>query len=168
MNITKLNRELANRDLSPEIVKILEQIEAYMGERGLEDLQDRFQTRRDPAAAFPSDNRPGGIGGTVPINVIPNSGGPGFCCETVIAVAHGTRGRGGLGQVLRSLREHLISCANPHAGLATKTAILVYDVERRPLFWESKLDIYCHQRVNGVQFVKCFWDGKTLHVAQWT
>lgn len=168
MNITKLNREYAPRDLPQEVMDMLRRIEVYIAERGLDDLQNRFRDRRDPAAAYPSENRPSGIGGTTPINVIPNSGGPGFCCETVIAVAHGTRGQGGIGQVLRSLREHLISCPNPHAGLATKTAVLIYDVERRQLFWESKLDVNAHQRINGVQFVKCFWDGTALHVAQWT
>lgn len=164
MNITRFNRDYANRDLPSEVVDMLKRIEAYIAECGLADLQDRLQTPRDPAGSYPIGDSPGGIGGSTPINVIPNFGGTGFCCETVLAVAHGTRGRGGLGQVLRSLREHLISCANPHAGLATKTAILIFDVDRRPLFWESKLDLEAHKRVNGVRFVKCFWDGQSLQI----
>jgi len=152
------------RDLSKETVDLLDRIETHLSDFGVEDLQRRIIDRHDSADGLPVSRRPGMPGSGHPINVIPNSGSGGVCCDTVLAVAHGTRGPGGLGQVLRSLREHLIICANPLSGLATKTAILIYDVDVRRLFWESKPDLEAHRAINGVVFVKCYWDGKRLNV----
>ena len=151
-------------DLPTEVIATLKRVEGFLFENGLEALQRAFisSARNEDGIAYP--RIPGGIGSTAPLNFIPNSGLPGICCRTVLAVAHGTRGKEGLGQVLRALRRHLIACAHPTAGLSTKTAVLVYDTERRSLFWDSRPDFEIHSQVNRVLFVKCFWDGRTLNV----
>lgn len=97
------------------------------------------------------------------VNVIPsNPAGKVMCCNLAIAIAHGSRGIGGLGQVIQQLRSHLICCANAQKGLSTKTVLIIYDKEDKRVFWESKRDFQAHMLRNGVNFIRLHWDGKQL------
>jgi hypothetical protein len=97
------------------------------------------------------------------VNVIPsNPTGISMCCNLAIVVAHGSRGRGGLGQVMQQLRRHLIYCADAQKGLSTKTVLIIYDKEDTRVFWESRRDIQAHILRNRVSFIRLHWDGKQL------
>ena len=77
-----------------------------------------------------------------------------ICCNLALAIAKGTRGNGGLGQVLQQVRQHLIYCAGNHSAMSTKNVIIIYDKEDTRAFWESKRDFFSHQNCNGVSFVR--------------
>lgn len=97
------------------------------------------------------------------VNVIPsNPGGKVMCCNLAIAIAHGSRGIGGLCQVIQQLRSHLICCADAQKGLSTKTVLIIYDKEDTRVFWESKRDFQAHMLRNGVTYIRLHWDGKKL------
>ena len=97
------------------------------------------------------------------VNVIPsNPTGISMCCNLAIAIAHGSRGRGGLCQVMRQLRRHLICCADARKGTSTKTVLIVYDKEDQRVFWESKHDFQAHMLLSSVSFIRLYWDGKQL------
>jgi hypothetical protein len=111
-----------------------------------------------------------GIDGLLPlidptpmVNVIPsNPAGKFMCCNLAIAIAHGSRGIGGLCQVIQQLRSHLICCADTQKGLSTKTVLIIYDKEDKRVFWESKRDFQAHMLRNGVSFIRLHWDGNQL------
>ncbi|WP_143473865.1 hypothetical protein [Limnohabitans sp. G3-2] len=87
------------------------------------------------------------------VNVIPsNPSGKFMCCNLAIAIAHGSRGIGGLCQVIQQLRSHLICCADAQKGLSTKTVLIIYDKEDKRVFWESKRDFQAHMLRNGVTY----------------
>jgi hypothetical protein len=97
------------------------------------------------------------------VNVIPsNPAGKFMCCNLAIAIAHGSRGIGGLCQVIQQLRSHLICCADAQKGLSTKTVLIIYDKEDKRVFWESKRDFQAHMLRNGVTFIRLHWDEKQL------
>ena len=97
------------------------------------------------------------------VNVIPsNPAGKFMCCNLAIAIAHGSRGIGGLCQVIQQLRSHLICCADAQKGLSTKTVLIIYDKEDTRVFWESKRDFQVHILRNRVTFIRLHWDGKQL------
>ena len=142
----------AYADLAPLIAAI----EKLLLEKGMEATQQKL-SNESKDGSLPS------IDPTAMVNVIPsNPNGIFMCCNLAIAIAHGSRGRGGLGQVMQQLRRHLICCADARKGLSTKTVLIIYDKEDKRVFWESKLDIQAHMLRNGVSFIRMHWDGKQL------
>jgi hypothetical protein len=150
-------------DLSDQVRSILDMVAKEIAEDGLPGLQDKSMSGWPQGVRGSGMGEPGkACGGS--INVIPSNSTHGVCCPTLLAISAGTRGRGGLGQVLRQIRSHLIKCTNPGSGYATKSAILVFDKDDRRLFWENRLDWETQNIVNQVQFVKAYWDGHKLAV----
>jgi hypothetical protein len=97
------------------------------------------------------------------VNVIPsNPAGKVMCCNLAIVIAHGSRGAGGLCQIIQQLRRHLICCADAKKGLSTKTVLIIYDKEDKRVFWESKRDFQAHILHNSVSFIRLHWDGNQL------
>lgn len=135
--------------------KMIKKLEARLENIGISELQ---------CSIFNDLNRTEiNLGGNSKINTIPaNPDARGYCCRVVLAIAAGTRGRGGISQVMQQLRSHLIQCTNPSNGYSTKLAVLIYDKEDKRVFWESKRDFLTQLNVNGVEFVRYFWNGKRL------
>jgi hypothetical protein len=132
-------------------------IEKLLIEKGLEATQRQLINECNEESAIAAEA--GGM-----INVIPSSvHGQTICCNLALAIAHGSRGPGGLCQVLQQVRSHLIYCADARSGLATNTVLIVYDKEDNRVFWENKRDFIAHADHNGVIFVRLFWDGKRLY-----
>jgi|APGre2960657373_1045057.scaffolds.fasta_scaffold40813_3 hypothetical protein len=135
---------------------LINAVEELLIDKGMEATQ-RLLTSEGIACAFPSNSS------NVTVNVIPNESiEKVMCCNLLIAIAHGSRGIGGLCQVMQQLREHLICCADAKHGISTKTAIIIYDKEDKRVFWESKRDFIAHMICNGVNFVRLYWNGKKL------
>ncbi len=149
--------ETSDSRASNKVLKLLiSDIEKLLLEKGIEATQHQLYSENIEGSLSSIDP-------TAMVNVIPsNPTGIVMCCNRVIAIAHGTRGRGGLGQVMQQLRRHLICCADPRQGLSTKTALIIYDKEDERVFWESRRDFQTHMMRNGVTFVRLNWDGKQL------
>lgn len=163
MRKEKIFENQAMSDLSEQARSILDMVAWEIAEDGLPSLQDKLMSGWPHEVWGPQMGEPGmSVGGS--FNVIPTNGSYGVCCPTLLAIAVGTRGRGGLGQVLRQIRSHLIKCTNPGSGYATKSVVLVFDKDDRRLFWENRLDWETQNIVNQVQFVKAYWDGQKLAV----
>jgi hypothetical protein len=138
------------------LAPLIAAIEKLLLDKGMEATQ-RYLSNEINIGSLPS------IEPTVMINVIPsNPTGIFMCCNLAIAIAHGSRGSGGLGQVMQQLRRHLICCADAKKGLSTKTVLIIYDKEDKRVFWESKRDFQAHMLRNGVSFIRLHWDGKQL------
>ena len=149
--------------LSEQARSILDRVAREIAKDGLPSLQDNLMSSW-PDGDWASPMGEPGVPDGGSINVIPSNGIHGVCCPTLLAIAVGTRGRGGLWQVLRQIRSHLIKCRNPGSGYATTSVILVFDKDDRRLFWENRLDWETQNIVNRVQFVKAYWDGRKLSV----
>lgn len=144
------------RAASAALAPLITAIEKLLLEKGMEATQQHL-SNESKDGSLPS------IDPTAMVNVIPSStNGIFMCCNLAIAIAHGSRGRGGLGQVMQQLRRHLICCADAKKGLSTKTVLIIYDKEEKRVFWESKRDIQAHMLRNGVSFIRLHWDGKQL------
>lgn len=149
-------------DYMPRDVRhMIEALRRLLDEFGFDEFHGGILTGEwGPFRPQKSINPTGEAGGA--INVIPAIGAPGLCCPTLLAVARGTRGPLGLGQVMRQIRAHLIQCSNPLSGHATKTVVLVFDKYERRTFWESRMDWETHNAFSGVQFIKAYWNGHSL------
>ena len=148
----KIDPRVASAALAPLIAAI----EKLLLEKGMEATQQHL-SNESKDGSLPS------IDQTSMVNVIPsNPNGIFMCCNLAIAIAHGTRGRGGLGQVMQQLRRHLICCADAKKGLSTNTVLIIYDKEDKRVFWESRRDFQAHILRNGVSFIRLLWDGKHL------
>ena len=144
------------RAVSAALAPLIAAIENLLLEKGMEATQQHL-SNESKVGTLPS------IDPTVMVNVIPsNPTGIFMCCNLAIAIAHGSRGRGGLGQVMQQLRRHLICCADAKKGLSTKTVLIIYDKEDKRVFWESKRDFQAHMLRNGVSFIRLHCDGKQL------
>ena len=138
------------------LATLIAALEKLLLDKGMEATQQHLSNEINNGS-LPS------IDPTVMINVIPsNPTGIFMCCNLAIAIAHGSCGRGGLGQVMQQLRRHLICCADAKKGLSTKTVLIIYDKEDKRVFWESKRDLQAHMLRNGVSFIRLHWDGKQL------
>ena len=141
---------------SAALAPLIAAIQKLFREKGMEAIQHQL-SNENKNGALPS------IDPTAMVNVIPsNPPGIFMCCNLAIAIAHGSRGRGGLGQVMQQLRCHLICCADAKKGLTTKTVLIIYDKEDKRVFWESRRDFQAHMLRNGVSFIRLHWDGKQL------
>ena len=131
-------------------------IEKLLLEKGIEATQQHL-SNESKDGVLPS------VDPSSMINVIPSDPtGLLMCCNLAIAIANGTRGRGGLGQVMQQLRRHLICCADTKNGLSTKTVLIIYDKTDKRVFWESRRDFQTHILRNDVNFICLHWNGKQL------
>ena len=142
--------------VSADLVPVIASIEKLLAEKGMAATQHQLSSEFNDSSLpsiYPAANA----------NVIPsNPTGIFMCCNLAIAIAHGSRGVGGLCQVMQQLRRHLICCADARKGISTKTALIIYDKEDKRVFWESRRDFQVHMLRNGVTFIRLFWDGKKL------
>lgn len=144
------------RAASAALAPLIAAIEKLLLEKGIEATQQQL-SNESKDGSLPS------ISPTAMANVIPsNPNGIFMCCNLAIAIAHGSRGRVGLCQVMQQLRRHLICCADARKGLSTKTVLIIYDKEDKRVFWESRRDFQAHMLLNGVTFIRLHWDGKQL------
>jgi hypothetical protein len=151
-----MNEIFNPRAESAAFTTLIAAIEKLLIEKGMEATQHHL-SNESKDGSLPS------IYPTAMINVIPsNPSGIFMCCNLAIAIAHGSRGMGGLCQVIQQLRRHLICCADAKNGLSTKTVLIIYDKEDKRVFWESKQDFQAHMLRNGVTFFRLHWDGKQL------
>lgn len=138
------------------LAPLIAAIEKLLIEKGMEATQRQLSSESIDGLLTPIDPTP-------MVNVIPgNPTGKFMCCNLAIAIAHGSRGIGGLCQVIQQLRSHLICCADAQKGLSTKTVLIIYDKEDTRVFWESKRDFQAHMLRNGVTYIRLHWDGKQL------
>jgi hypothetical protein len=138
------------------LAAVISAIEKLLIKKGMEATQHHLSSGGTDGS-FPS------IDPTAMVNIIPNnSNGKLMCCNLAIAIAHGSRGMGGLCQVMQQLRRHLICCADAKKGLSTKTVLIIYDKEDKRVFWESKSDFQAHKLLNCVSFIRLYWDGNQL------
>ena len=148
-----IKAKLFDDEKSSQLLKVISRIESLISDFGFDGLFEEL-TSEDKSNSHHS------IGSSNLINIIPsNSKDPMICCNLALAIAKGTRGNGGLGQVLQQVRQHLIYCAGNHSYMSTKHVIIIYDKEDTRVFWESKRDFLSHKNFNGVTFVRLFWDG---------
>ena len=139
-----------------ELAPLIASIEKLLIAQGMEATQRRLSSESIDGLLPLIDPTP-------MVNVIPsNPAGKFMCCNLAIAIAHGSRGIGGLCQVIQQLRSHLICCADAKKGLSTKTVLIIYDKEDKRVFWESKRDFQAHMLRNGVSFIRLHWDGNQL------
>lgn len=151
-----MNEIFDSKAASAALAPLIAAIEKLLLEKGMEATQQHL-SNESKDGSLPS------IDPTSMANVIPsNPNGLFMCCKLAIAIAHGSRGRGGLGQVMQQLRRHLICCADAKKGLSTKTVLIIYDKEDKRVFWESKRDFQAHMLRNGVSFIRLHWDGMQL------
>lgn len=151
-----MNEIFNSRAVSAAVTTLIAAIEKLLIEKGMEATQHHL-SNESKDGSLPS------IYPTAMVNVIPsNPSGIFMCCNLAIAIAHGSRGKGGLCQVMQQLRRHLIYCADAKKGLSTKTVLIIYDKEDERVFWESKRDFQAHMLRNGVSFIRLHWDGKQL------
>jgi hypothetical protein len=151
-----MNETFYPREKSAALAPLIAAIEKLLTEKGMAATQRQLSSEK--------------IGGLLPlidpipmVNVIPsNPSGKIMCCNLAIAIAYGSRGIGGLCQVIQQLRSHLICCADAQKGLSTKTVLIIYDKEDKRVFWESKRDFLAHMLRNGVTYIRLHWDGKQL------
>lgn len=142
---------------SKHIAALINSLQANLRAFGMEETQYRFSRMLEKEQARCDRSHAG-------ITVIPAwAEGPALCSSTVLAIAYGTKGQGGLTQVLQQLRVHLIECAQPNSGFATQTVLIVYDTENQRTFWESKKDFREHHQLYGVGFIRLYWDGNSLN-----
>ena len=142
--------------VSADLAPLIASIEKLLAEKGMEATQHQLSSECN-YGSLPS------IDPTAMANVIPsNPTGILMCCSLAIAIAHGSRGVGGLCQVMQQLRRHLICCADNKKGLYTKTALIIYDKDDKRVFWENKRDFQTHMARNGVSFIRLHWNGKQL------
>lgn len=138
------------------LAPLIAAIEKLLLEKGMEATQQHLSDETKDGS-LPS------IDPTSMVNVIPsNQNGIFMCCNLAIAIAYGSRGRGGLGQVMQQVRRHLICCADAKKGMSTKTVLIIYDKEDKRVFWESRRDFQAHMMRNGVNFIRLYWDEKQL------
>lgn len=148
-----IKAKLFDDEKSSELLKVISRIESLISDFGFDGLFEEL-TSED------KNNPHHSIGSSNLINMIPsNIKDPMICCNLALAIAKGTRGNGGLGQVLQQVRQHLIYCAGIHSDMSTKNVIIIYDKEDTRSFWESKRDFLSHKNFNDVTFVRLFWDG---------
>ena len=141
---------------SAALAPLIAAIEKLLREKGMEATQHQL-SNENKNGTLPSIDR------TAMVNVIPsNPQGIFMCCNLAIAIANGSRGIGGLGQVMQQLRRHLICCADAKKGLSTKIVLIIYDKEDKRVFWESRRDFQAHMLRNGINFICLHWDGKQL------
>jgi hypothetical protein len=151
-----MNEIFDTKAASAALALLIAAIEKLLLEKGMEATQQHL-SNESKDGSLPS------IDPTAIVNVIPsNPTGIFMCCNLAIAIAHGSRGRGGLGQVIQQLRRHLICCADTRKGMSTKTVLIIYDKEDKRVFWESRRDFQAHMLRNGVSFIRLYWDGKKL------
>ena len=151
-----MHETLDPRAASADLATLIAAKERLLIEKGMEETQHQLSSESKDGS-LPS------IYPTAMVNVIPsNPTGIFMCCNLAIAIAHGSRGRGGLCQVMRQLRRHLICCADARKGTSTKTVLIVYDKEDQRVFWESKHDFQAHMLLSSVSFIRLYWDGKQL------
>ncbi len=151
-----MNEIFDTKAASAALAPLIAAIEKLLREKGMEATQHQL-SNGNKNGALPS------IDPTVMVNVIPsNPNGIFMCCNLAIAIANGSRGTGGLGQVMQQVRRHLICCADAKKGLSTKTVLIIYDKEDKRVFWESRRDFQAHMQRNGVSFIRLYWDGKQL------
>ena len=151
-----MHETLDPRVASADLATLIAAIERLLIEKGMEETQHQLSSES-------KDGLLPCIDPTAMVNVIPsNQTGIFMCCNLAIAIAHGSRGRGGLCQVMQQLRCHLICCADSRKGLSTKSVLIIYDKEDKRVFWESKRDFKAHMLRNGVSFIRLHWDGKQL------
>lgn len=142
--------------VSADLAPLIASIEKLLAEKGMEATQHQLSSGCNHGS-LPS------IDPTAMANVIPsNPTGILICCSLAIAIAHGSRGVGGLCQVMQQLRRHLICCADARKGMSTKTVLIIYDKEDKRVFWDNKRDFRAHMLRNGVSFICLHWDGKQL------
>lgn len=151
-----MNEIFDPRAASAVLAPLIAAIERLLIEKGMEETQHQLS----------SESKDGSLPSIYPtdmVNVIPsNPSGIFMCCNLAIAIAHGSRGRDGLCQVMQQLRRHLICCAEVKKGLSTKTVLIIYDKEDKRVFWESKRDFQAHILHSGVGFIRLHWDGNQL------
>ena len=151
-----MNEAFDPSSVSADLAPLIASIEKLLAEKGMEATQHQLSSEC-------SDGSSPSFAPSVLVNVIPSwPTGIVMCCNLAIAIAHGSRGRGGLCQVMQQLRRHLICCADAKKGMSTKTVLIVYDKEEKRVFWESKRDFQAHMLRNGVAFIRLYWDGKQL------
>jgi hypothetical protein len=148
-----IKAKLFDDEKSSELLKIISRIESLISDFGFDGLFEELTSEN-------KCNSHHSIGSSNLINIIPsNSKDPMICCNLALAIAKGTRGNAGLGQVLQQVRRHLIYCAGNHSYMSTKNVIIIYDKEDTRAFWENKRDFLSHKNFNDVTFVRLFWDG---------
>jgi hypothetical protein len=151
-----MNEIFDHKAASAALAPLIAAIEKLLLEKGMEAIQQHLSNESYDGALSSIDP-------TSMINVIPsNPNGILMCCNLAIAIAHGSCGKGGLGQVMQQVRSHLICCADAKKGLSTKTVLIIYDKEDKRVFWESKRDFQAQMLRNGVSFIRLHWDGKRL------
>jgi hypothetical protein len=151
-----MHETLDPRVASADLPTLIAAIERLLIEKGMEETQHQLSSECKDGS-LPS------IYPTAMVNVIPsNQTGIFMCCNMAIAIAYGSRGRGGLCQVMQQLRRHLICCADTKKGMSTKTVLIIYDKEDKRVFWESKRDFQAHMLLNSISFIRMYWDGKQL------
>lgn len=151
-----MGTNMDSKNFPQSLLPLLEAIERRLIEVGMRNFQK--QLRSESAGTSTNSLDPHAL-----VNVIPSSpSAVNLCCSVALAISHGSRGDGGLCQVIQQLRSHLICCADSRTGLSTKTVLIIYDKEDTRLFWESKRDFKTHKHLNGVRFFRLFWDGKRL------
>ena len=146
-----------SKNFPKSLMTLIEVIEKRLIENGMHDFQQQLRSNSESNSSVALDP-------TMLVNVIPSSPSAlNLCCATALAIAHGSSGVGGLCQVIQQLRSHIICCADSRNGLSTKTVLIIYDKEDQRVFWESKRDFKTHMLVNGVSFIRLYWDGKKLN-----
>ena len=146
-----------SKNFPKSLMPLIEVIEKRLIENGMHDFQQQLRSNSESNSSVALDP-------TMLVNVIPSSPSAlNLCCATALAIAHGSSGVGGLCQVIQQLRSHIICCADSRNGLSTKTVLIIYDKEDQRVFWESKRDFKTHMLVNGVSFIRLYWDGKKLN-----
>ena len=151
-----IKAKLLDDEKSSELLKVISRIESLISDFGFDGLFKQLTSEH-------KENSHHSIISSNSINIIPsNSKNPMLCCNLALAIAKGTRGSSGLGQVLQQVRQHLIYCAGDHSNFSTKNVIVIYDKESTRAFWESKRDFQAHMLRNGVAFIRLYWDGKQL------
>jgi len=152
-----MSGKLDSKNFPKSLLPLIEIIERRLIENGMHDFQQQLRSESESTSSISLDP-------TVLVNVIPSSpSAVNLCCALALAIAHGSSGVGGLCQVIQQLRSHLICCADSRNGLSTKTVLIIYDKEDQRVFWESKRDFRTHRLVNGVSFIRLYWDGKKLN-----
>ena len=152
-----MNQQNQISEVSPSLSHLISAIEKLLKDLGMEATQHRLSKGNIDKTLPP--NGPKNLFNIIPSDSHLNS----VCCNLVIAIANGSRGKRGLCQVMQQLRSHLILCADASKCVATKSVLIIYDKESNRVFWESKKDFQTHKQHNGVYFFRLFWDGRHLN-----
>ncbi len=107
------------------------------------------------------------LSGSPGFNVIPpEHGEPGECMPILVAFATGLSGRKGLREVLRQVREHLITCGDSHCGGngPTRIVMLFTDSWDPRIIRESQGELMAHEMHRQVpkMFIGALFNGKAL------